>query len=253
MDRHLFEHRGWHSGAGQLVGLLSIAFVIWDQLTGGTSWWHLLWLPAFVPRYVWGALDISVFFHRMFSHFAFATDRFWELVGLFGGTAVCSGSSVQWACAHPCHHSAADTPHDPHRFTGWRSMFLFNYHYPEYDFTAPNVRKLAEDPVHRWLHHYYWLYNGFIASAILSLSIWLGAPEAFVYCYTLPTGLLLLMGGWHNIASHSGDGVARFAVDMPGYRYISLDEWRHGFHHAHPAEWDWGGLGSALIRRIRVA
>lgn len=247
---HLWEHRGWHSFAVQLIGLASLAFVIGDQVAHGVGR-HTLWLLVVPAIYVAGATAISVFFHRLFSHRAFETSSFWTAAGLLAGTAVCTGSSINWKAAHAAHHLHADGPDDPHSFRGWQSVFL-SYHQPRYSLRNFAFLTLAGDPLHRWLHENYWLFNGLVASALLSAAVYAGHPEAFVYAYTLPLGLILLAAGIHGVIAHAGDGTKRYAVNLPAYKWLVLDEWAHGFHHAAPREWDWGGPGSRLIAAIKT-
>ena len=238
MDRHILEHRGYQSGLGQVLGLFCIAFAIFKGLTP--------WLWATVATYALVGLCITIGFHRLFAHQAFRTSRFWHLVLLIGGTFSCSGSSVQWNIAHLMHHVHSDGPGDPHNIRGWWSAWLINYHYPKYNMNG--IRKmLATSPIrkeHIWLHHHYWLINGLVILASLMIS-W----KLCFYGFLLPVGMLLIMGGLHNVLAHWG----RTPRNIWWYAPISFGEWNHRNHHDRPREARFGSYdpGWWLIKAIR--
>ncbi len=235
MVSKLLTHRGYHSGLGQVVGLVAIIVAV---ILGPTQW---LW--ATLLSYMVIGLSISAGFHFKFSHNAYHTHLWIERVMLYLGTLSCSGSSLQWCTAHAAHHKYSDTDQDPHNIKSWKSAWLINYHYPKYSWKAAR-RLMKHDHWHLWFHKNYWLVNmlTLLALAVLDLNL------AF-YGYILPVGLLLIMGGLHNVVAHRGGRPQNLWWMSP----FSVGEWRHKFHHDYPAKWDMGtfNVSSMFIRLIR--
>ena len=59
----------------------------------------------------WG-IDIGM--HRLFSHRAFKTFRFYEYLLLVFASLATVGSSIAWVGMHRRHHRSSDGPEDPH-------------------------------------------------------------------------------------------------------------------------------------------
>lgn len=227
-------HRGHHSGLVQVVGVIAIVaavFLGWTQ-----------WLLLSVASYLVMGLSISAGFHFLFCHNAYRTNKWIARVMLYLGTLVGAGSSLQWCTAHAAHHKYSDTDQDPHNIKSWRSAWLINYHYPKYDFRCTRLLIKQDKNWHLWFHHYYWAINA-LTVTVLSLVDW----RIAFYGYVLPAGLLLIMGGLHNIVAHYG----KQPRDLWWMAPFSVGEWRHGFHHKHPTTWQMGTLTSLLIRLIR--
>ncbi|MBI4121159.1 MAG: acyl-CoA desaturase [Parcubacteria group bacterium] len=53
-------------------------------------------------------------YHVYFSHKAFKTGRWWQLLLAVGGEAALQKGPLWWAGIHRLHHSKSDTPEDPH-------------------------------------------------------------------------------------------------------------------------------------------
>lgn len=232
---HLLMHRGHHSGLVQVVGVIAIVTAV---LLGPTEW---LWATLFT--YVVVGLSVSAGFHFKFTHNSYRTYRWVERVMLYLGTLSCSGSSLQWCAAHTAHHMYSDTDQDPHNVKSWKSAWLINYHYPKYSWKCAR-QLMKHDPWHMWFHRHYWLVN-MLTLLALTLINW----ELGFYGYVLPVGMLLIMGGIHNIVAHWG----RQPRDVWWMIPVSVGEWRHKFHHDHPSRWDMGPFNpsSLFIRLIR--
>lgn len=234
----LLEHRGYQSGMGQVIGLLSIFLAAALGLTP--------WLWATVATYFVVGLCITVGFHRLFSHLSFRTSPAWELALLCGGTVAASGSSIQWNIAHQAHHKYSDREGDPHNVRDLSSMWLFNYAYPKYDMKM--VRRMLSEShwpqLHLWMHHHFWLLHGCLV-LVLALIDW----HLLFYGYMLPVGMLLIMGGAHNVLAHWG----KRPRDIWWYAPFSLGEWNHKRHHDLPSSPRFGALdpGWWVIKAIR--
>lgn len=238
MFAKVLEHRGYQSGLGQVVGLLCLLAAV---LAGPTPW---LW--ATLLTYSLVGLGITVGFHRLFSHLAFRTNRAWEVVLLLLGSMACSGSSIQWNIAHQAHHKFSDGPGDPHNIKGIWSMWLVNYAYPKYDMKM--VRRMLKESkvpgLHLWLHHHFWM----TIFGVITVMALIDHKLAF-YGFLLPVGLLLMMGGAHNVLAHWG----RRPRNIWWYAPFSFGEWCHADHHRTPSAPRFGSYdpGWWLIKAIR--
>ncbi|RJP42122.1 MAG: acyl-CoA desaturase [Phycisphaerales bacterium] len=97
------------------VGLLVAIYGFWGW---GFSWVELALLAV---MYTATGLGITIGYHRLFTHRAFAT--VWPVkasLAVLGSMAV-QGSILRWVATHRRHHQHSDEqgdPHSPHRFGG---------------------------------------------------------------------------------------------------------------------------------------
>jgi stearoyl-CoA desaturase (Delta-9 desaturase) len=64
--------------------------------------------------YALTALGITVGFHRLFSHRAYATNRVLQLFLAVLGSMAAEGPLLKWVALHRRHHQYSDQPEDPH-------------------------------------------------------------------------------------------------------------------------------------------
>lgn len=222
--RHSFEHRGFHSGLGQIVGMLAIVFA---AVHGEYEW-----LKLTAPVYLLVVMCVSIYFHRLVAHGSWLANKYIEYGMLAVCTAVGSGSWLQWRVAHRPHHKYSDGPGDPHNLDRPWAFWLIRYHQPKYEWDADTLSRM-QNPVFRFMHRQYWIFNISVA-LILALIDW----HWLFYGYVLPCGLALIMGGIHNVVAHRGDGTRRFPLDLWLWMPFSCGEWLHGTHHEHPGRWN---------------
>jgi len=165
-----------------LTGTVSIVPFLALGVAGWQVWAELLhWsdIAVFAILYVFTGLGVTVGFHRLFTHRAFATKRW--LRGLFAiaGSVAIEGPVISWVADHRKHHAFADQPGDPHSphvdhgvglrgalrglahaHMGW--LFLH---------TQRGARKryapdLLADPVVRWVDRTFvvWALGGMVAA-----------------------------------------------------------------------------------------
>jgi stearoyl-CoA desaturase (Delta-9 desaturase) len=193
-----------------LTGTVSIVPFLALGVAGWQVWAELLhWsdIAVFAILYVFTGLGVTVGFHRLFTHRAFATKRW--LRGLFAiaGSVAIEGPVISWVADHRKHHAFADQPGDPHSphvdhgvglrgalrglahaHMGW--LFLH---------TQRGARKryapdLLADPVVRWVDRTFvvwalggmaaafglgWLIGGTFTAALTGL-LWGGAVRLLV-------------------------------------------------------------------------
>lgn len=205
----------WLIAAGHLMGLAAILYAIAHTPSQPGMWW----LSA--GMYLVFSLAVSVGLHRYFAHGAFQCSRFWHW--LFAGLSVMllQGSALGWAAAHATHHAHSDTPRDVH-YSRWD--YLVWKRYRSVPMVGWRLRKLSADPALRLTHRYgllLWL------AAVALLACW---PAVLLWAYLVPLGLVHLVGGLHQVISHSG-GAPR-NLSWLEYLLPACGEWNHANHHA---------------------
>ena len=71
-------------------------------------------LVSFAAFYVWTGLGITVGYHRLFTHRAFAAHAGVRHVLAIAGAMAIQGPASRWVADHRRHHAHADRPGDPH-------------------------------------------------------------------------------------------------------------------------------------------
>jgi stearoyl-CoA desaturase (Delta-9 desaturase) len=193
-----------------LTGTVSIVPFLALGVVGWQVWAELLhWsdIAVFAILYVFTGLGVTVGFHRLFTHRAFATKRWLRGVFAVAGSVAIEGPVISWVADHRKHHAFADQPGDPHSphvdhgvglrgalrglahaHMGW--LFLH---------TQRGARKryapdLLADPVVRWVDRTFvvwalggmgaafalgWLIGGTFTAALTGL-LWGGAVRLLV-------------------------------------------------------------------------
>ena len=238
----------WQRSLGAWA-FLPIVYV--SYLSGAASYW---WVISFL-LYLVIALTVTVGYHRLFTHNAFETPRFWHW--FFGVTGCISLNSapMHWSVVHINHHRFSDTDKDPYD-SNFKHYLRFNER-TDLQVTKNEVR-MMKDPMHQFfVEHSLSLAIGY---ALLTLVFGL---NAFLFLWALPTSLYLVTAGIHTIFAHSGRlkendtrkssarnlWLLEFLIPMAG-------EWLHKEHHEKPKLMDWGtrfyyyDMGAQLIRLI---
>jgi stearoyl-CoA desaturase (delta-9 desaturase) len=114
----------------------------------------------FLVMFALSGLSITVGYHRLFTHRAFAASWPVRLVAALFGAATFEMSALQWCSEHRYHHKYTDQdgdPHDPHsihRGFFWAHMgWLLVHVNPK--LKHDNVPDLRKDPILVWQDKYY--------------------------------------------------------------------------------------------------
>jgi stearoyl-CoA desaturase (Delta-9 desaturase) len=104
------------------VGVVVAVMLLWDRAVDATD------LGILVAMYVVTAVGITVGFHRLLTHRAFATYPWLERVFAVAGSLSLPGSVMDWVADHRKHHAHTDRegdPHSPHvgHGSGWRGLW----------------------------------------------------------------------------------------------------------------------------------
>jgi stearoyl-CoA desaturase (delta-9 desaturase) len=91
-----------------LVGFLIAVVLLWG------SWVHPHDLVLLVVGYLLTGVGITVGFHRLFTHRAFATKRWVRYAFAILGSMAVEGPVLAWVADHRKHHQFSDQEGDPH-------------------------------------------------------------------------------------------------------------------------------------------
>jgi stearoyl-CoA desaturase (delta-9 desaturase) len=178
---------------------------------------------------------ITAGYHRYFSHRAYRTSRWFQLVLAVGATATFQKGVLWWAAHHRVHHRRSDQEGDLHsaRRDGfwWSHMGWFLCRDLE-DTDLTRVRDLARYPELRWLGTY-WLVPPLVLAGLLLL---VGGWFALVWGFAVSQVLT-----WHgtftiNSLSHMF-GSRRYATDDDSRNNVVLalvtlgEGWHNNHHH----------------------
>ncbi|MBA2763139.1 MAG: acyl-CoA desaturase [Thermoleophilaceae bacterium] len=256
------------------VGFLAAIILLWNQVIGWTD------LGIMAGMYLSTAFGITIGFHRLLTHRAFATHRWMGYsVAVLGSMAV-QGPVIDWVADHRKHHAHTDEegdPHSPHVGGGSGLKGLFHAHMGWLWETQGQARKrqyapdLLEDPGMRLIN------RGFPYLVLLSL----GPPFVLGWAIsgTLSGGLTAMIWGgfarifmvhhvtWSINSICHFHGFRRFDTDdystnVPWLAALSLGEAWHHNHHAFPRaavqglrwwEFDPSGLAIRALGKIGLA
>ena len=103
-------HRNINIGAVVLpfVAFLAAVPMLWNDLVGPTD------LILLATIYALSIVGITVGYHRLLTHRAFATHRWVEYTYAILGSLAVEGPVIGWVSDHRKHHAHADEEGDPH-------------------------------------------------------------------------------------------------------------------------------------------
>jgi stearoyl-CoA desaturase (delta-9 desaturase) len=194
--------------------------------------------------YMFFLICVTCGYHRLFTHSAYTTNRFWHWLFGIGGCMSLNSSPAQWSMIHSMHHKYSDTDKDPHDTT-WRHYFRFK---DRKDISPDKGSiRLLRDPMHQFFLNHSLSICLLYGAITLIFGLW-----AFLFFYVIPVTMYLFIAGLNVIYAH-GDGAAK---DRPLLEFIlpQAGEWIHKEHHIHPKVTplpggpDLGGLVIELIR-----
>jgi stearoyl-CoA desaturase (delta-9 desaturase) len=91
-----------------LLGVLAAIVLLWNRAVDATD------LAVLAVMYMITAFGVTVGFHRLLTHRAFATRRWLELTFAVCGSLSVEGSVMDWVADHRKHHAFPDQEGDPH-------------------------------------------------------------------------------------------------------------------------------------------
>ncbi len=90
------------------LGVLGAAALLWNRLLGPGD------LAVFAVMYLTSALGVTIGFHRLLTHRAFATHRWLRYTLAVLGSMSVQGPVIDWVADHRKHHTFTDEEGDPH-------------------------------------------------------------------------------------------------------------------------------------------
>jgi fatty-acid desaturase len=229
----------------QVFNHIMLIFGLYYMYNTGEWSWLLVSMPIAI---LFGTFGIGTGFHRMLSHQAFKTSRFWEVVLSICGIYATSGSTITWVGVHRLHHANAEKQVDPHSpYTGrgpgeqhkfsWKLAIKgwFNFWNIE-QFSPRYVANMVRDPFHVFLHvHYYKI----LLSTIIILA--LINPLFVVFLYCIPACTAMHSVSFIIVVAHSHGYRTYNTNDMSRNSWIAnvatLGDGWHNNHHANPGNW----------------
>src|SRR5829696_7645028 len=249
--------------------------MLWNRLLGPLD------VILFIAMYAVSTMGITVGFHRLLTHRAFATYKPVEYLFAISGSMAVEGPVTGWVTDHRRHHAHADEegdPHSPHVGHGgglagtlrglWHAHLGWLFDHP----TAEGAERFAPDLVEdRWMRLISrlfvvwaglgfaipfglgWLAGGTLASALTAL-FWAGLVRVFlVHHVTFSINSICHYFGRRRFATDDrSTNVFWLAIPSLG------EAWHHN-HHAFPRsalhglrwwEVDIGGLVIQAMRRL---
>ena len=236
-------------------------------------------LIVFVVSYLAIGFGVTIGYHRLLAHRAFATYRWVETTFLILGCMAMQGPPVRWAATHRRHHQKSDHDGDPHspnlHGNGVRGVLLGLWHAhtgwlltPDKENTERSIKDLLRNPMIRFVDHYYWLW------LVLSVAVPFGI--GFAIYHTVLAGLacvfwavvvrisLMHHATWSvnsicHFFGYRSYGTSDESRNNPLIAVLSLGEGWHNNHHAFPTSarhglrWFEFDLSYMVIRTLELA
>jgi fatty-acid desaturase len=231
-----------------LTILISLFTLLFPQSSAG-------WLASVLMYIGIGCFGISIGYHRLLTHKAFKTSKFWERFCTLWGMFAFTGSSIGWVGVHRDHHRYSDQSQDPH--SPWHhgaKMLIANY---GFEANRWAVRRLITDKFHLFLHKYYF---GLLALWCAAF-FFTGGLNALMYYVLIPGCISIWVSTISNYMNHKWGYITFSTRDRSKNNWLNaiftFGEGWHNNHHAHPGDWNFGrkwweiDVGSWFIRLIK--
>ena len=227
-----------------------VVLLAWSWRTR-PAWWDLSLL---VVCYLAIGFGVTVGYHRLLAHRAFATWRWLEGLLLILGCMAMQGPPVRWAATHRRHHQKSDDdgdPHSPHHHgDGIRGFMRGLWHAhtgwllcPDLPETERSCSDMIASPTVRFVDRYYalwlflsvaipfalgWAVKGSMLGGVVSV-LWATVLRiALMHHATWSVNSICHTFGYRNF--RSGDE----SRNNPVVAMLSLGEGWHNNHHAFP-------------------
>ena len=193
----------------------------------------LNWLLVSLGMYcLIAALGISIGYHRYFTHRTFNLRHSWmKWILMWLGCLAGTGSPIIWAAVHRHHHRYSDKSGDPHspKNLGLKT-FIADY---QYIWRPYSVKDLIKDPVHRFVHQYYYLLltMWLIVAAVINVHLAL-------YGVVIPMTMMVWVSTASSFFTHRFGYVSYDTNDNSRNLWwmalLTFGEGWHNNHHASP-------------------
>ena len=227
-------------------GTLNIAnciILLWFHVQAAAALLSPAWSYVLVAAALYcvaGGLGINMGYHRLHTHRAFKTSRWFEYFLALCGTLTLQGGPIFWVATHRLHHQHSDQLEDPHspRVSGFWAHFGWILHgdtlHSDTDRMARYAPDLGKNPFYRRLTTYHWAPLTVLGLVLLAIGGW-GLVNWAIF--------LRVVVGLHatwlvNSACHMWGG-RRFDTrdDSRNLWWVALltfGEGWHNNHHAYP-------------------
>lgn len=200
-------------------------------------------------------ISVGVGLHRLWSHNAFKTNKFVELILMFTTAATFQGPVLSWASNHYRHHTFTDKEQDPHSPLKFENRFLgFFWSHIGWMLVGEGSHKsidkgtmktLGTNPILRFQLQYYWqlaCFMNFVLPPMIGYYMYgtlHGAYSTFLFIAiaralqqqaTFCINSLFHFVGQPNYTANSSKDSFWFAPFVLG------ENW-HNFHHAFPRDY----------------
>jgi fatty-acid desaturase len=212
---------------------------------------------AGVMGIVFSVVGINIGYHRYLTHRSFETYPIIDKILLTVGSLCLVGSPLGWAISHINHHAYADAdgdPYSPSRIKMWD--FLMTRFEPV-KHQRLGIKTLMRDKTAMWLHN-----NYYKTIVIYCIALALINPMLIIYCWAIPTVIVLylllltnIVCHLHGYRNHNTDDMSHNNIWIS---IITLGEGWHNNHHANPSKWHQGERwfeldpSSWIIRLIKL-
>lgn len=216
----------------------------------------LVLLPFFIPVFSWaavalclityviGGMSITVGYHRLYAHKAYAANAFFEWCILLGSTLAFEMSALMWSHDHRNHHNHVDTERDPYSIKKgfWYAHILWLFDCDR-TFDKNLVPDLLKNPRVVFQDKYYLLLTFLINLGVFFIGwAWTGSALASFYLGFLARMALVHHCTWFiNSLCHTygSKTYARelSAVDNAILALLTFGEGYHNYHHAFAADY----------------
>lgn len=224
-----------------LIAIIGIAYALaCDQV-------HLLWVSLILYVLI-SPVGVGCGMHRLLSHGAYKTSKFWERALSILSVYATVGSTITWVALHRFHHVTAEKPNDPHspyvgrgegetlRFSYWQAFKSWVGLW-DVDHIPPRFAiKLIHDPFHTWMHKNYFKIIGITALVLFIVDPWLALFVYFIpACLALhSTSVISVIAHIHGYKTHKINDESRNSWLCS---LLTLGEGWHNNHHAHPGNY----------------
>jgi stearoyl-CoA desaturase (delta-9 desaturase) len=233
------------------VGLLLGIYALWGRRWIGIGWREAV---AMVCMYLIAGYGVTIGFHRLLTHRAFATYRPIRILFAICGSIGAQGAVIRWCATHRRHHQTSDRdgdPHSPHLHGGGMRGFLLGMYHahvgwcfkPDRADMARSVPDLLDDPMLMRIDrlYFFWVFLGLLLpGAVVGLwtSSWAGLVSGMLWG-GLARICLMQHVTWsinsvcHVWGARPFDNADHSTNNFP-IAIVSLGEGWHNNHHAFP-------------------
>jgi stearoyl-CoA desaturase (Delta-9 desaturase) len=234
----------------------------------------------FLVMWLLTGLGLTVGFHRLFSHRAFATSNAMAVAFVILGSMAARGPMFSWVAMHRRHHERADHDGDMHspvmhgrtlsqRARGWvhaHLTWMIRHDYPNVAYYVPDLQR--NDALVKANGHYHaWVALGLVLPTLIGAALtesWIGGLTAFLWggavrMFVVEQSMSAVNSLLHLSGSRPFD---RLRDNSRNSILLGLLVWGEGWHNNHHAfpysaafglRWHQIDPGFWLIRSLQAA